>query len=149
MKMKKNIILVGLILLAIFVTGCSTKMNSEKPIACTQEAKICPDGSSVGRTGPNCEFAPCPKETYSCQQDSDCVLAINLNECCSCPAAYLKADVEKNESLAIYEHGKDYRNRKYNTGEVCSDVACSPCPNPYMYDLKCIEGQCKIAFKTG
>jgi len=29
-------------------------------IACTQEAKICPDGSSVGRSGPNCEFAPCP-----------------------------------------------------------------------------------------
>lgn len=28
--------------------------------ACTQEAKLCPDGSSVGRTGPNCEFAPCP-----------------------------------------------------------------------------------------
>jgi len=28
--------------------------------ACTLEAKICPDGSSVGRTGPNCEFAPCP-----------------------------------------------------------------------------------------
>ena len=27
---------------------------------CTQEAKVCPDGSSVGRTGPNCEFAPCP-----------------------------------------------------------------------------------------
>ena len=31
-------------------------------IACTQEAKLCPDGSSVGRTGPNCEFAPCPGE---------------------------------------------------------------------------------------
>jgi hypothetical protein len=28
--------------------------------ACTMEEKICPDGSSVGRTGPNCEFAPCP-----------------------------------------------------------------------------------------
>jgi hypothetical protein len=27
---------------------------------CTQEAKICPDGSSVGRTAPNCEFASCP-----------------------------------------------------------------------------------------
>lgn len=40
---------------------------SEKPIsqptgkACTQEAKICPDGSSVGRTSPNCEFSPCPE----------------------------------------------------------------------------------------
>jgi len=30
------------------------------PHACTAEAKICPDGSAVGRTGPNCEFAPCP-----------------------------------------------------------------------------------------
>ncbi|MFH1392973.1 MAG: Gmad2 immunoglobulin-like domain-containing protein [Patescibacteria group bacterium] len=28
--------------------------------ACTQEAKQCPDGSYVGRTGPNCEFTPCP-----------------------------------------------------------------------------------------
>lgn len=28
--------------------------------ACTMEAKICPDGTAVGRTGPNCEFAPCP-----------------------------------------------------------------------------------------
>ncbi|MFA5129363.1 MAG: TspO/MBR family protein [Patescibacteria group bacterium] len=30
-----------------------------KPIACTMEAMLCPDGSYVGRTGPNCEFAPC------------------------------------------------------------------------------------------
>ncbi len=29
-------------------------------VACTMDAKLCPDGSSVGRTGPNCEFAPCP-----------------------------------------------------------------------------------------
>jgi len=28
--------------------------------ACTLEAKICPDGSTVGREGPNCEFAECP-----------------------------------------------------------------------------------------
>lgn len=28
--------------------------------ACTEEAKVCPDGSAVARTGPNCEFAPCP-----------------------------------------------------------------------------------------
>jgi hypothetical protein len=28
---------------------------------CTAEAKLCPDGkTSVGRTGPNCEFAACP-----------------------------------------------------------------------------------------
>lgn len=32
----------------------------DEQVACTLEAKICPDGSAVGRTGPNCEFAPCP-----------------------------------------------------------------------------------------
>ena len=31
------------------------------PTACTQEAKLCPDGSSVGRQGPDCEFAACPE----------------------------------------------------------------------------------------
>ena len=30
---------------------------------CTQEVKLCPDGKTyVGRTGPRCEFAPCPGE---------------------------------------------------------------------------------------
>lgn len=28
---------------------------------CTQEAKLCPDGSYVSRQGPNCEFTSCPK----------------------------------------------------------------------------------------
>lgn len=30
--------------------------------ACTDDAKLCSDGSSVGREGPNCEFATCPGE---------------------------------------------------------------------------------------
>ncbi len=35
-------------------------ISSTTPQACTEEVKICDDGSSVGRTGPNCEFAECP-----------------------------------------------------------------------------------------
>ncbi len=41
------------------------QMNSSAStgqVACTQEAKLCPDGSAVGRTGPNCEFDACPTE---------------------------------------------------------------------------------------
>jgi hypothetical protein len=30
--------------------------------ACPADAKLCPDGSSVGRTGPNCTFPACPGE---------------------------------------------------------------------------------------
>lgn len=49
--------------LAGFYYGKSSN-NSNTPIdggvACTEEAKICPDGSAVGRTGPNCAFPDCP-----------------------------------------------------------------------------------------
>lgn len=37
--------------------------NISGAVPCTMEAKVCPDGSAVGRTGPKCEFAPCPAET--------------------------------------------------------------------------------------
>jgi len=36
-------------------------INPIGDVACTLEAKICPDGSSVGRVPPDCEFAPCPR----------------------------------------------------------------------------------------
>jgi hypothetical protein len=38
-----------------------TQPPGSNPTACTMDAKICPDGSSVGRTGPNCQFAACPE----------------------------------------------------------------------------------------
>lgn len=34
----------------------------DEPIACTLEAMLCPDGSSVGRNpNNNCQFDPCPQ----------------------------------------------------------------------------------------
>jgi hypothetical protein len=60
--MKKNLII--LIIIAIlatimyFVSGRFQTQN--QPIPCTYESRICPDGSAVGRSGPNCEFTPCP-----------------------------------------------------------------------------------------
>jgi tryptophan-rich sensory protein len=29
-------------------------------VYCSMDAKLCPDGSAVGRIGPQCQFAPCP-----------------------------------------------------------------------------------------
>lgn len=34
--------------------------EQDKNIACSQEAKMCEDGSFISRTGPNCEFTECP-----------------------------------------------------------------------------------------
>lgn len=36
--------------------SCSDDGN----VACTQDAQLCSDGSSVGRIPPSCNFAPCP-----------------------------------------------------------------------------------------
>jgi hypothetical protein len=55
--MKKLII--PLLLLSIVFAGCTIKQNISTQ-ACTEEAKVCSDGSTVARTLPNCEFAECP-----------------------------------------------------------------------------------------
>lgn len=39
--------------------------SSPEGVMCTMEAKLCPDGSAVGRSGSKCEFAPCPSEGAS------------------------------------------------------------------------------------
>jgi hypothetical protein len=39
-----------------------TSGSAEEAVFCTMDAKMCPDGSYVGRSGPTCEFAPCPGE---------------------------------------------------------------------------------------
>ena len=36
-------------------------MGVENTIACPMDERVCPDGSTVGRVPPDCEFAPCPK----------------------------------------------------------------------------------------
>ena len=35
------------------------------PVACQMDARVCPDGSVIGRSGPRCEFAACPGTTVS------------------------------------------------------------------------------------
>lgn len=39
---------------------CPKATPTPNQVACTMDAKLCPDGSSVSRTSPNCEFAACP-----------------------------------------------------------------------------------------
>lgn len=53
------LVILGLALVAaVVIFGDKAPLGGQ--VACTMEAKLCPDGSSVGRQGPNCEFAPCP-----------------------------------------------------------------------------------------
>lgn len=60
--MRNPFVTVAFIAFLGFVVGyfISEVPTVPEPIACTADAKLCPDGSAVGRIGPNCEFAPCP-----------------------------------------------------------------------------------------
>ncbi len=59
--MRKIFVIFGLILMVLVFSGCV--QEAKKPVACTLDAKVCPDGSVVGRVGPDCEFAKCPETT--------------------------------------------------------------------------------------
>ena len=72
-KIKIVIILILLTILAYlgiqkwYPTSSTPTNNDTGAVACTEEAKICPDGTAVGRQGPNCEFAACPTATTPIQ----------------------------------------------------------------------------------
>lgn len=72
--MKK--ILIIFIFLLIVLVACSKSQT-----ACTEEAKLCPDGSYVGRIGPNCEFAECPKSKCDYTNESMKYVAKSIEEC--------------------------------------------------------------------
>lgn len=59
-KITAGILAIAFLALAGGIFFLKPLQNGDDLVACTLEAKICPDGSAVGRTGPNCEFAACP-----------------------------------------------------------------------------------------
>ena len=65
--MTQNTLVVGILLaIALGIGGWfvwAGKGAIPGGVACTMEAKLCPDGSAVGRSGPKCEFAECPTAT--------------------------------------------------------------------------------------
>ncbi len=70
----KTKIIIGIIMIALLagsVYWYLVKMGVGRPggdsVACTTEAKLCPDGSYVGRVPPSCEFASCPGATSTAQ----------------------------------------------------------------------------------
>ncbi len=73
--------LILILFLIIFLSGCV-----QEPVACTQDAKLCPDGTYVGRVPPDCEFAPCPK----------CSEGETLNGTCPDGTPYLKYSCGEN-----------------------------------------------------
>jgi hypothetical protein len=61
--------LLGVLFIIIVVAGGFWYRNavehSSQPIACPLDAELCPDGTSVSRTGSSCTFSPCQPPNVS------------------------------------------------------------------------------------
>jgi hypothetical protein len=56
-----------------------TSSTSSQAVLCTQEVKLCSDGSYVARTGPNCEFSACPASLNSSSPASSSISSIPVS----------------------------------------------------------------------
>ncbi len=56
------LLIVALVGMFIFFPSTRNEPATPEGIGCTLEAKICPDGSAVGRVGKDCHFDDCPDE---------------------------------------------------------------------------------------
>lgn len=119
--------------------GCS-------PIACTADAKQCPDGSYVSRSGPKCEFAPCPIQATTppatCTDSDgglnnyyyvkgDVTVMVPTNSGGTYPVSYTDTCVDNNvltEYSCIWKTSTVWgvNSENFNCPNGCSNGACLP-----------------------
>ena len=149
--MKKLIL--SLFLIVVF-SGC---VQQNKPMACTEGAIICPDGTAVGKVPPNCEFAPCPStcvcpEGYIAEGNAcnpkcyystpKCLMpSIHCMNCSSfsvedCPA---ECELCGDSVVSSYEKCHTVEFCKQIHGSICSDFSVDKCPNQCVVCPPCIE----------
>lgn len=118
-------------------TSDTTNPNTESPdmVACTMDAKICPDGSSVGRVGPNCEFEACPTTGASDQTTQ-----------------MMKTHTDASVGFSITYPTNKLVACGYDGNELLLWLMPFPCPDghdvPYAIDIRTIEAKDFQAIKA-
>ncbi len=88
------------------------------------DAKVCPDGSSVGRIPPDCEFAPCPERSKDwCETSEDCVcggIDEKTKDCFVGNKGYYDLFVNKEQDCPDFCTGIDGR-----MAAVCQENHCA------------------------
>jgi len=128
--MKNSYLIIILLSLLLITSGCS--QNAIK--GCTLEAKVCPDGTAVGRHGPFCEFDACPEinvarnTTNNTASNIPDYLFCNTVDDCACGVS-----IQSRDCLV--------GNKKYvDTTQQCPDY-CTGFDGRLV--TKCIDHQCK------
>lgn len=91
-------LLFGILLIIILGLGGLVYRNAVEhplqPIACPLDAMVCPDGTSVGRTGISCTFPACPPPNVS---------LADINIAYAAPADFTQGEFSDPATVASYE----------------------------------------------
>lgn len=113
---------VGIVLIILIGIGGLVYRNAvEHPsqqIACPMDAKLCPDGSSVARTGLSCTFLECPPPNVT-------IPAANMSF--AVPEGFSAAEVPDDTSLAAYaEQGTASTSASIIIRQYAVDASSTP-----------------------
>ena len=90
-------LLLGILTIVLVGIGGLVYRNATEhplqPIACPLDALVCPDGTSVARTGPSCVFPACPPPNVSL---SDVGIAFAI------PTDFTEAEIPDSASIVAY-----------------------------------------------
>ncbi|MBI5220892.1 MAG: hypothetical protein HY978_03620 [Candidatus Liptonbacteria bacterium] len=140
--------------------GCGTNTRVSPPpissVACTQDAKLCSDGSYVSRTGPSCEFAQCPASpaptpTPTPTRPTLTVLSPNGGEAwtvgSSQTVTWSSRDLPASHKLSVIRLRSSANNREINlasdvpnTGSAQITVPANLEPGKYTLEIKSYLG---------
>ena len=110
------LIIVGVLVLAGGVWYWKVNITPSGSTICPADAKVCPDGTTVGRTGPNCEFAPCPEakdETAGWQTYRNKEYGFEVKY----PKSWYAYEDTRGSSIVISTFTKDKYDEYYGTFE--------------------------------
>lgn len=116
----KEILLGILFILIVGVGGLVYRNAAEhplQPIACPMDAKICPDGTAVGRAGPSCVFAECALPNISLKEAG---ISFAL------PEGFGDAEITDAASIAAYEMNTGSSTAKIIIRRYAVDASSTP-----------------------
>jgi hypothetical protein len=125
--------------------GCQGPPKCEQ-VACTAEAKLCPDGSAVGRVAPDCEFAPCPASSCRYDDPTKDYKARSADEC-----ARIRFFCENSTEYFSDECGCGCTQKLHHTnctpasreGDMCT-LEYAPVCGWFSQNVKCVRYPCAI-----
>ncbi len=87
---------------------------------------------------PKPNLLPAIPKSIFCQEKKDCILAVRIDRCCDCPDGYLKAVVEADPGLEVYDSRQDYRRLR---PKGCRQILCPACA--FYTHAFCCDGECQ------